>query len=100
MHRRSNQTIARSLCFVLIGLGHDGDDAISYSHKEFVPRLYEGLKRRDREAWVDWQDIRPTEEFIQAIYGAIEGADTFIFVPTPDFVASVPCDNEIAHAMN
>jgi hypothetical protein len=32
---------------------------------------------------VDWQDIRPTEEWLQAIYNAIEGADTFIFVLTP-----------------
>src|SRR6266496_4194702 len=73
---------------------------ISYSRKdkEFVRRLHEALSRRDREAWVDWEDIRPTEEFMQAIYGAIEGADTFVFVLTPDSVASVPCGHEIAHA--
>jgi hypothetical protein len=47
---------------------------------------------------VDWADIRPTEEFMQAIYAAIEGSDTFIFVLTPDSVASVVCDREIAHA--
>ena len=48
---------------------------ISYSRKdkEFVRRLHEALSRRDREAWVDWEDIRATEEFMQAIYGAIEG---------------------------
>ena len=58
---------------------------ISYSRKDkdFVHRLDEALKRRGREAWVDLEDIRPTEEFMQAIYGAIEGADTFIFVLTP-----------------
>jgi tetratricopeptide (TPR) repeat protein len=73
---------------------------ISYSRKdkEFVRRLYEALKRRDREAWVDWEDIRPTEDFMQAIYGAIEGADTFIFVLTPDSIASIPCGREIEHA--
>jgi tetratricopeptide (TPR) repeat protein len=73
---------------------------ISYSRKdkEFVRRLHEALSRRDREAWVDWEDIRPTEEFMHAIYGAIEGADTFISVLTPDSVASVPCGREIAHA--
>jgi len=63
-----------------------------------VRRLYEALKRRDREAWVDWEDIRPTEEFMQAIYGAIEGADTFISVLTPDSIASIPCGLETAHA--
>src|SRR4029453_15253917 len=73
---------------------------ISYSRKdkEFVRRLHEALNRRDREAWVDWEAIRPTEEFMQAIYGAIEAADTFIFVLTPDSVTSVICGREILHA--
>src|SRR6266704_1210715 len=73
---------------------------ISYSRKdkEFVCRLYDALSQRHREAWVDWEDIRPAEEFMQAIYGAIERADTFVFVLTPDSVASVPCGHEIAHA--
>jgi tetratricopeptide (TPR) repeat protein len=73
---------------------------ISYSRKdkEFVRRLDEALKSRGREAWVDWEDIRPTEEWMQAIYAAIEGADTFVFVLTPDSVASVVCSREIAHA--
>ncbi len=72
---------------------------ISYSRKdkEFVRRLYEALKRRDHEAWVDWEDIRPTEEFMQAIYAAIEGADTFISVLTPDSIASICCGCETAH---
>src|SRR5215468_6832445 len=74
---------------------------ISYSRKDkdFVRRLDESLKSRGREAWVDWEDIRPTEDFMQAIYGAIEGVDTFVFVLTPDSVASVVCDREIAHAV-
>jgi tetratricopeptide (TPR) repeat protein len=73
---------------------------ISYSRtdKDFVRRLDEALKSRGREAWVDWEDIRPTEEWMQAIYRAIEGADTFVFVLTPDSVASIVCGREIAHA--
>jgi WD40 repeat protein len=76
------------------------DVFISYSRKdkEFARRLDEELTRRGREAWVDWEGIRPTEEFMQAIYGAIEGADTFVFVLTPDSVASEVCGREIAHA--
>ena len=35
---------------------------------------------------------------MQAIYAAIEGADTFVFVLTSDSVASVVCGREIAHA--
>ncbi|HEY5777813.1 MAG TPA: TIR domain-containing protein [Terrimicrobiaceae bacterium] len=76
------------------------DVFISYSRKdkEFVQQLDEALKRRGREAWVDWEGIRPTEEFMRAIYGAIEAADTFVFVLTPDSIASVVCGREIAHA--
>jgi WD40 repeat protein len=73
---------------------------ISYSRKDkdFVRHLDESLKSRGREAWVDWEDIRPTEEWMQAIHAAIEGTDTFVFVLTPDSVASVVCGREIAHA--
>jgi len=73
---------------------------ISYSRKDtdFVRRVDEALKSRGREAWVDWEDIRPTEEWMQAIYAAIDGADTFIFVLTPDSVTSAVCGREIAHA--
>jgi len=74
---------------------------ISYSRKDqdFVRRLYNELGRRKRKAWVDWKDIQPTEEWMQAIYGAIEGADTFIFVLTPDSLASINAMREIAHAV-
>ena len=76
------------------------DAFISYSRKDtaFVRRLDEALKSRKREAWVDWEGIRPTEEFMQAIYRAIEAADALIFVLTPDSVASVICGREVAHA--
>jgi WD40 repeat protein len=77
------------------------DVFISYSRKEksFVERLDEALRQREREAWVDWEGIRPTEEFMKAIYGAIEGADTFIFVLSPDSIASEVCRKEIEHAL-
>jgi hypothetical protein len=47
---------------------------ISYSRKdkEFVRRLDEELKRRDREAWVDWEGIPPGDKWKKTIYGAIE----------------------------
>src|SRR6266480_2354343 len=73
---------------------------ISYSRKdgEFVHRLDEELRRRGREAWVDWEGIRALENWEETIYAAIEGADTFIFVLTPDSVASEICGREIKHA--
>src|SRR5437870_3526043 len=73
---------------------------ISYSRKdkEFVRRLDEELKRRDREAWVDWEGIPPGDTWEKTIYGAIEATNTFIFVLTPDSIASEVCGKEIAHA--
>src|SRR5213083_2011234 len=73
---------------------------ISYSRKdkEFVRRLDEALKRRDREAWVDWEGIPPGDKWEKTIYGAIEASHTFIFVLTPDSIASEVCGREIAHA--
>jgi WD40 repeat protein len=78
------------------------DVFISYSRKdrEFVKRLEEELERRGREAWVDWEGIRPAEEFMQAIFPAIEGTDTFIFVLSPDSVTSEICGKELAHAVS
>lgn len=77
------------------------DIFISYSRKdsEFVRRLEKALESRGREAWVDWEGIRPTEEFMQAIYRAIEGTDTFVFVISPDSVGSEICGRELAHAV-
>jgi hypothetical protein len=52
---------------------------ISYSRKdkEFVHRLEDELRRRGRDAWVDWEEIRALENWEETIYAAIEGADTF-----------------------
>src|SRR5215472_14575702 len=63
---------------------------ISYSRKdkEFVRRLDEALKRRDREAWADWEAIPPGDTWEKTIYVAIESTHTFIFVLTPDSIAS------------
>ena len=76
------------------------DVFISYSRKDtaFVRRLSDALEQRQREAWVDWEGIRPTEEFMLAIYATIEGTNTFNFILTPDSVGSEVCAKEIAHA--
>ena len=42
--------------------------------------------------------FRPEDTWEKTIYGAIEAAHTFIFVLTPDSIASVVCGREIAHA--
>jgi hypothetical protein len=72
------------------GLPRPQEVFISYSRKdkEFVRRLDEELKRRDREAWVDWEGIPPRDTWEKTIYGAIEATHTFIFVLIPDSIAS------------
>ncbi|HVP50234.1 MAG TPA: TIR domain-containing protein [Candidatus Bathyarchaeia archaeon] len=74
---------------------------ISYSRrdKDFVRRLGEALVSRKREPWVDWKDIPLTAEWQQEILRNIEAADNFIFVISPDSVASVNCRKEIDHAV-
>lgn len=77
------------------------DVFISYSRrdKSFVEILYGALKRSKYDTWVDWQDIEPTAVWWSEITSAIEGAHTFIFVISPDSVASKYCKEEAEHAV-
>ena len=74
---------------------------VSYSRKDrdFAERLSAALGATGHEVWVDLKDIRPSEEWLEAIHAAIEGADAVVFVVSPDSVdpASV-CLVEVAHA--
>lgn len=81
-------------------VSRSNDIFISYSRKdkEFVRRLNEALQTRGREPWVDWEDIRPAEEFMQAIYAAIESANAIVFVLSPNSIGSGVCGRELAHA--
>ncbi|KAM3092148.1 eIF2A-related protein [Phormidesmis sp. 146-12] len=77
------------------------DVFISYSRKDkpFVQALYTALSKQDREVWIDWQDIPLTADWWQAIEAGIEAAETFVFVISPDSIASQICCKEIAHAV-
>ena len=76
------------------------DVFISYSRKDqdFVRRLHEALAGQGRDTWVDWEGIPPTAEWMKEIHAAIEAADTFVFVLSPDSVASETCKLEVEHA--
>jgi hypothetical protein len=73
---------------------------ISYSrrNKDFVRRLAEGLKKRDRGIWVDLENIAPTAEWMAEVYSGIVGTDAFVFVISPDSVKSEDCLRELNHA--
>ena len=77
------------------------DVFISYSRKdiEFAQRIHHELEARDREPWVDWQDIPPTSEWVDEVYAVIQATDTFLFVISPDSVVSEICALEIEHAV-
>ena len=76
------------------------DIFISYSRKDkaFATRLHEALQARQREAWVDLEDIPPTAEWREKIKAGIEGARAFVFVMSPDSMASPECLKEVDYA--
>jgi WD40 repeat protein len=73
----------------------------SYSRKDkdFVRRLGAAFDRERREAWIDWKDIPLTAEWLREILTNIERAQDFLFVISPDSVASPNCRKEIEHAV-
>ena len=77
------------------------DVFISYSRPDidFVRHLFDQLTTHDREPWADWQDIPPTADWLAEISRGIEAANTFLFVISPDSVASEICTLEIEHAV-
>ena len=77
------------------------DVFISYSRKdiEFAQHIHQELETRDRQPWIDWQDIPPSAEWLDEVYAGIQAADTFLFIISPDSVASEICTLEIEHAV-
>ena len=77
------------------------DAFISYARtdKALVRALHEALAARQRDVWVDWEDIHPSEKFMEAIERAIEAANAFVFVISPDSIRSTTSRHELEHAV-
>jgi hypothetical protein len=77
------------------------DVFISYSRRDidFVRQIFDQLTTHDYAPWVDWQDIPPTADWLSEIYRGIETANVFLFVISPDSVASEICTLEVEHAL-
>jgi hypothetical protein len=77
------------------------DVFISYSRRDtdFVKVLCAALEASEKETWIDWQGIAPATERWKEIEAGIEAADNFLFVISPDSVASKYCLLEIDHAV-
>jgi len=76
------------------------DVFVSYARTDsvFVSRLVESIESRGKDVWVDTEGIADGEVFPEAIKRAIEQSDAFVFVITPDSVASAYCENEVEYA--
>jgi hypothetical protein len=77
------------------------DVFISYSRRDkaFVERLNEGLASRGKDAWVDWEDIPASAEWVREIQDGIDASDAFLYVLTPESASSQECARELAHAL-
>ncbi|MEA2419069.1 MAG: hypothetical protein QOE60_1275 [Thermoleophilaceae bacterium] len=77
------------------------DVFVSYSRSdsELVNRLVERLRERGKDVWVDVEGIRDAEVFPAALRRAVEGSDGFVFVISPESVASPFCEQEVDHAI-
>src|SRR4051794_26889752 len=74
---------------------------VCYSRKDqaYARSLVAALAARGREAWVDWQDVSPTAEWMRAIQAGIDAAPAVLVVLSPDAAASEVCAQEIAYAI-
>src|SRR5262249_25645559 len=77
------------------------DVFISYAREDkgFVRRLHSTLASKNLDAWVDWEDIPPTADFMQEIFAAIEAADTVVLILSPDWASSLVCRREVEHGL-
>lgn len=73
------------------------DVFISYSRKDsiFVESLHKALINAGKEVWIDWEDIPYSSKWWDEITEAIQGANTFICVLSPDYMSSRTCVDEL-----
>jgi hypothetical protein len=76
------------------------DVFLSYAREDlpFVRQLTAALQARDREVWVDLEDIVPSARWLEEIRTGITEADAVAFVITPDSVVSEICRTELNYA--
>jgi len=76
------------------------DVFISYAREDqdFVRKLQDALEEHKRNTWVDWKDIPLTAKWKEEVFSAIDQADSFAAVISPDFIVSKPCQEELDHA--
>ncbi len=76
------------------------DIFISYSRKDsiFARKLVDALTAQGRNSWVDWEGIPYSADWWREICTGIDAADTFVFIISPNSLASMICNRELAYA--
>ena len=76
------------------------DVFISYAREDqdFVRKLQDALEEHKRNTWVGWKDIPLTAKWKEEVFSAIDQADSYAAVISPDFIVSMPCQEELDHA--
>ncbi len=74
---------------------------ISYARTDqgFARDLNNALQKLQRDTWIDWRSIPESAKWRAEIFAAIEAADNFLFVISPDSVKSSMCGQEVSHAV-
>jgi WD40 repeat protein len=70
---------------------------VSYSRRDSVTarKLIEAFRSIDQDVWVDWESIPPAVDWLEQIFRGIEESDAFIFLISPDSIASEVCKVEL-----
>ena len=74
---------------------------ISYArvNQGFVRDLNHALQKLKRDTWIDWRSIPGSAKWRAEIFAAIDAADNFLFIISPDSLRSDMCKLEVAHAL-
>lgn len=78
------------------------DVFVSYSRRDRVfvlERLLPALLERDKDVWIDAEDIPPAADWRETVLDGIAKSSAFVFVLSPDSLASEVCREELARAL-
>jgi|GEM_PF-3702800 len=78
------------------------DVFISYSRKneDFAKKLIDKLTQSGKDSWVDWEGIPLTApSWWEEIKTGIDGGDSFVFIMSPQSMASIVCNMELDYAI-
>lgn len=66
---------------------------ISYARTDqgFARDLNTALQKLQRDTWIDWSSIPDSAQWRAEIFAAIEAADNFLFIISPDSLRSWMC---------